>query len=351
MLNQNFLDEISQTLKIKGKKILKASCVVQLFPEDGALMQQMSVRSDLSVGAILEPDKDDYRNVWQLIPVTSSYGGSAKPVADLSIIQEYLEEFIICCKACFKAYEKRSSAYTLFNCASANSYISNNFYQAYMALQTQWEVECIKVTPNHKECVINVLESHFVSVKENAAKDYIPLYDKGLGYFTQGDFDNAIDCFTNAIKCNDNYAPAYFFRGKSYWRIKKIDCAIDDMMRVLRIAEQDSSTLTTIYDLHLADVYLVDVYFNLGLLHSEINELEKAAEYYHKAQPISKQKEQSSSWGCLGIIWVYFGVFWSVLFGSMFGYFLSGGVAGGRLGGLLGFGVWLLSSWFIMRKP
>jgi hypothetical protein len=63
MLNQNFLDEISQTLKIKGKKILKASCVVQLFPEDGALMQQMSVRDDLSVGAILEPDKDDYRNV------------------------------------------------------------------------------------------------------------------------------------------------------------------------------------------------------------------------------------------------------------------------------------------------
>jgi hypothetical protein len=257
MLNQNFLDEISQTLKIKGKKILKASCVVQLFPEDGALMQQMSVRSNLSVGAILEPDKDDYRNVWLLIPVTSSSGSSAKPVADLSIIQQYLEEFIICCKACFKAYEKRSSAYTLFNCASANSYISNNFYQAYMELQTQWSVECRGVSPDYRECVVDVLESYSIPVKEKVIGDCIPYYSKGLEYQTQPPI----------------------------------------------------------------------------------------------TKPILKQEEPSSFWGCLGVIWVLFGVFWSVLFGSMLGYFLSGGVTGGRLGGLLGFGVWLLSSWFIMRKP
>jgi hypothetical protein len=174
---------------------------VQLFPEDGALMQQMSVRSDLSVGAILEPDKDDYRNVWNLIPVTSSYGSSAKPVADLSIIQQYLEEFIICCKACFEAYEKRSSAYTLFSCASANSYISNNFYQAYMALQSQWEVECRGVSQNYRDCVMEILESYFILVKEeviappnvatssevrsSGSEDCIPLYDEGLEYFAQ----------------------------------------------------------------------------------------------------------------------------------------------------------------------
>jgi tetratricopeptide (TPR) repeat protein len=241
-----------------------------------------------------------------LIPVTSSYGSSAKPVADLSIIQQYLEEFIICCKACFKAYEKRSSAYTLFNCASANSYISNNFYQAYMELQSQWEVECRGVSQNYRDCVMEILESYFILVKEeviappnvatssevrsSGSEDCIPLYDEGLEYFTQGDLDSAIAYFTNAIKCNNNYAPAYFFRARSYWRKEKIDCAIEDMIRALNIAEQDSSAFTMLEDLHLADVY-----FDLGLLYGEINELKKAARHFQKARPLLERLSVSSS--------------------------------------------------------
>ena len=290
MLSQNFLDEITKSFKIKGKKIHKASCVVQLFPEDGALMLQMPVRDDLSVGAILQPDKDDYRNVWLLLPVTSSYGSSAKPVADLSIIQQYLEEFIICCKACFKAYDKRSSAYTLFNCASENSYISNNFYQAYIALENQWEVECTKVSSDHKECVIDMFKIYTAIQEKNVAENCLPFYEKGLLHFNQEDLDSAIAYFTNAIKCYNNYAPAYFFRARSYWRKKNIDLAIDDMMRALNIAEQDSSAFATVEDLHLADIY-----FDLGLLHSEINELEKAKEYYTIAQSFLKKLSVSSS--------------------------------------------------------
>ena len=109
----------------------------------------------------------------------------SKPIADLSIIQQYLEEFVICCKACFEAYKKRSSTYTLFNCASKNEYISNNFYQAYMALQSQWEVECIKVTSNHRECVIHVLDtipfrkrtSNFDTVANNYTEEQKTNYD------------------------------------------------------------------------------------------------------------------------------------------------------------------------------
>jgi tetratricopeptide (TPR) repeat protein len=165
-----------------------------------------------------------------------------------------------------------------------------NEYKQEQAQDSEHEVVKVEETTPDTKSDEAIEPSEQIEVKKKAFRDGFNYCCKGLKYLTQGNLESAIDYFTNAIKCNNNYAPAYFFRARSYWRKEKIDCAIEDMIRALNIAEQDSSAFTMLEDLHLADVY-----FDLGLLYSEINELEKAAEYYQKAQPLLKELSVFSS--------------------------------------------------------
>jgi len=90
------------SLNQHGKRITRALCITQIFPEDGALITRIPVGNNLEVGAHLEKDKDVLlRDVWCLIPIVNGAADSfpARP-ASYDIVKEYLEEFIICTKAC-----------------------------------------------------------------------------------------------------------------------------------------------------------------------------------------------------------------------------------------------------------
>lgn len=151
-------DGITETLKTKGKRIVRANCITQFFPEDGAFMQMLPVSNSFSVGAILQPDKDEpFRNVWLLILVTSVYGNSAKP-ANYTTIKQYLEEFIVCSKSCFQAYEKTNNKVTFYNCASQDKWLANNFYQVYVSLEKEWDVECKAIDSNPNNCLLDLHE-------------------------------------------------------------------------------------------------------------------------------------------------------------------------------------------------
>lgn len=168
MYDITLFNGITETLRTKGKRIVQANCVTQFFPKDGAFMQTLPISNSLSVGAILEPDKDEpFRNVWLLIPVTSVDGNSAKP-ADFNIIKQYLEEFIVCSKSCFLAYKNTNSKAAFYNCASKDTWVANNFYQVYISLEKEWDVHCKAIDSNPNNCVVELHE--LVPVKPSLNK-------------------------------------------------------------------------------------------------------------------------------------------------------------------------------------
>jgi hypothetical protein len=156
-------EDITETLRTKGKKIVKATCITQIFPEDGAFMQVLPVDEYKSVGAILEPNKDiPVYKTWSLIPVIQIHGHPSSQLADYAIIKEYLEEVIVCCKSCFAAYRKtitddKSGSFAV-SCGSQDLWIGHNFMEVFNSIQGQWDVECIGIDSNPDNCLINLKE-------------------------------------------------------------------------------------------------------------------------------------------------------------------------------------------------
>lgn len=174
MYDITFFECITETLRTKGKRIVRANCITQFFPEDGAFMQMLPVSNSLSVGAILEPDKDElFRNIWLLIPVISVDNNSAKP-ADFTTIKQYLEEFIVCSKSCFKAHNRTNGKPTFYNCASRDTWVANNFYQVYISLEKEYNVECQAINSNPNNCFVELHEI----VPVEASFEKTPITDK-----------------------------------------------------------------------------------------------------------------------------------------------------------------------------
>jgi hypothetical protein len=156
-------EDITETFRRKGKKILKADCITQIFPEDGAFMQVLPVDEYKSVGAILEPNRDiPVHKTWSLIPVIQIHGHPSSKLADYATIKEYLEEIIVCCKSCFAAYRKTrtddESVFFAVSCGSQDLWIGHNFMQVFNSMQNQWDVECIGIDSNPDNCLVDLTE-------------------------------------------------------------------------------------------------------------------------------------------------------------------------------------------------
>jgi tetratricopeptide (TPR) repeat protein len=64
--------------------------------------------------------------------------------------------------------------------------------------------------------------------------------EKGIAYYNNDEYDQAIVDFTRAINVNPNSSLAYYYRGSTYQKIKNYDHAIADYTQVIRIDPNDA---------------------------------------------------------------------------------------------------------------
>ena len=65
--------------------------------------------------------------------------------------------------------------------------------------------------------------------------DAVEYYNRGISYFKEEEFDDAIQAFTKAIVLNLKYAYAYYYRGVCYYRKREVQNAIEDYTEAIRL--------------------------------------------------------------------------------------------------------------------
>lgn len=65
-------------------------------------------------------------------------------------------------------------------------------------------------------------------------------FEKGLAYFNQGNYDQAIPHFKRATELDPNYGKAYLYLGRSYLNLKKWTQAIQPLRTAFRLEPQES---------------------------------------------------------------------------------------------------------------
>lgn len=165
-------EDLTEALKKGGKRISKASCITQIFPEDGALLQCMPVGNNLSIGAQLEKDLDTpSKNIWCLLPMLNSTDKSLSPKpASYELVKEHLEEFIVCTKACLAAYKKLNGTYPNVRSASSDPWLASNYMAVFYSIENQWDVECKGVEVDPNKCWLELEKKIIVVVEREQEK-------------------------------------------------------------------------------------------------------------------------------------------------------------------------------------
>ncbi len=92
------------------------------------------------------------------------------------------------------------------------------------------------------------------------------LYEKGVEAYKNGDFELAIEYYSQCIELNENIAVVYNNRGICYNNQKKYDEAIKDYDKAIELDENEVGT-----------------YFNRGLCYHDQKKYDKAIKDYDKA--------------------------------------------------------------------
>jgi len=72
-------------------------------------------------------------------------------------------------------------------------------------------------------------------------EDYNRYVDKGISYVAHGEYQKAIDEFTNAIDGNPYYAPTYLHRAEVYEKIDRWRDALADYVAYIKYAGEDNN--------------------------------------------------------------------------------------------------------------
>jgi len=111
---------------------------------------------------------------------------------------------------------------------------------------------------------------------ENNAQAY---YNRGLVYYEEDQYDEAISNYTKAIEINPRYAAAYYYRGLAYYYKDhwiyynykgKYDQAISDLNKAIELNSR-----------------FAEAYYNRGLVYAEKRQYEQAISDYNKAIEIN----------------------------------------------------------------
>ena len=131
-------------------------------------------------------------------------------------------------------------------------------------------------------------------------KDIKDNLDEADRYYNNCDYDNAIRCFSEAIRIEPNSAPAYYMRGLSYYYKGKEDLAMADFTKAIELDPKNvdayyyrgvSHYYRSEFDLSIADYNKAlelnpnysDAHCDLGLVFYETKKYEDALSHYDTA--------------------------------------------------------------------
>src|SRR5580704_932243 len=96
--------------------------------------------------------------------------------------------------------------------------------------------------------------------------DAVAHFDSGMAFLERQEYDKAINDFTEAIRLDPNYVPAYVSRGNAYGIHGAVDKAINDFTEAIRL-----------------DPNVAIIYFNRGNAYYDHGNLDKASSDYSEA--------------------------------------------------------------------
>jgi tetratricopeptide (TPR) repeat protein len=94
--------------------------------------------------------------------------------------------------------------------------------------------------------------------------------ERGTIYFGQGNLEQAIDNYSNAIRLKPDDVEAYFHRGLAHQRVKKYQEAIQDYTKTIQLNPKDQNA-----------------YANMGVCYRQIKEIEKSLQNFNRAIEIN----------------------------------------------------------------
>ena len=107
------------------------------------------------------------------------------------------------------------------------------------------------------------------------AEDY---FNRGMAYYEQDNYDQAIEAFTQAITLDPNDADAYFYRGIAYGAKEDNDRAIADFTQAIRL-----------------DPNLAFAYYNRGNAYYDKGDNDRAIQDLEKAISINPNYERAKT--------------------------------------------------------
>jgi tetratricopeptide (TPR) repeat protein len=133
-------------------------------------------------------------------------------------------------------------------------------------------------------------------------------FNRGLTYYRLHKIEKAIEDFTTAISLNNQFIEAYVNRGNIYLELEEYSKAKTDYQRVLNINPDNSLALNNLGLVYMnlgeykqATNYFKsaierqpnypDAYFNQGILYREIHEKEKAIANFRQAMNLAKKQD------------------------------------------------------------
>lgn len=103
----------------------------------------------------------------------------------------------------------------------------------------------------------------------SAQKSYNVLMNEGNGFYEKNRFDNAASRFLEAVKQNENDFSAHYNLGNALYKSKKYEEAKAEYEKANQLAQTISDKASALH--------------NLGNAHMQMNQPEKAAEYYKQS--------------------------------------------------------------------
>lgn len=107
------------------------------------------------------------------------------------------------------------------------------------------------------------------TIKEGSIKDY------------NSDFKGALESYSEAIKIDPSYAPAWFFRGNTRFNLKDIEGAIADYSKAIKLKPD-----------------YADAYANRGDANFSLNRRDAACKDYQKAEQLGKENMYEKTKWC-----------------------------------------------------
>jgi tetratricopeptide (TPR) repeat protein len=111
----------------------------------------------------------------------------------------------------------------------------------------------------------NAINDFTKAIKLNS-NDAAVYYNRGTAYYSKGEFDNAIKDFNKAIELNPNYVEAYNNRGIAYGKKGEFDTAIKDYTKAIELKPKDA-----------------EAYNNRGTTYDRKGDYDNAIKDYNKA--------------------------------------------------------------------